>query len=472
MNRSELKFAKKAIDEACKSESEDEQNPKVGAILVKDGTVVDTSHRGETGKGHHAEFALLQKKVRSIDLSKGATLYTTLEPCTARQHEKLPCVEWIVRKQIRRVVIGLLDPNPNICGRGYWRLLDANIEVEFFPSELVKRIVKMNKSFIDLHRGGEQYDVSFARLVERHKSSLVTPYPGIGWGDALCLQVCPNLREGWPMVHVELHHNDGIWYRLPKAFAGPYEDYFHEHYEEKRFYDDGEKFMLVRNPTAFSDSPTLKLYTRRCRYSEVQYYLENVSTIAGRREPLIEELIKGSLQVHFPHAVCMHTVVVTSDSKVLITRRSPKVAWHPNLWSCSIEEQLARRDLTAGPNVTIQEWGKRMLFEELGLGSDAYKVDDLKVLSVFLESDVLNISLCAYAGLRLTSAELDSILGGLPRTDYEFNEWAFLEFTPMELLSEMIRPSRLYHPTSGYRMLMAILHHFGMEELKRVLPQV
>jgi len=113
-----------------------------------------------------------------------------------------------------------------------------------------------------------------------------------------------------------------------------------------------------------------------------------------------------------------------------------------------------------------------MLFEELGLGSDAYRVDDLRVLSIFLESDVLSISLCAYAGLNLDYAKLDQIIRGLPRTDYEITEWAFLEFRPVELLTEMISPTRPYHPTSGYRMLMALLKHFGVEELKRTMPQV
>ena len=115
----DIDFMNMAIEQAQKSKSDNEWDPKVGAVVVKDGNVVERAYRGETGRGHHAEFAALHVKARSEELLKGATLYTTLEPCTTRGHDKLPCTGWILRKKVKRVVIGILDPNPNICGRGY-----------------------------------------------------------------------------------------------------------------------------------------------------------------------------------------------------------------------------------------------------------------------------------------------------------------------------------------------------------------
>lgn len=471
MNQRDIRFMQEAIREAANSKSKDPRDPKVGAVIVKDGKVLDKAYRGETGKGHHAEFVVLQKKLRSKDLLKGATLYTTLEPCTTRKHDKLPCVDWIVRKEIGRVVMGILDPNPNICGRGYWRLWDAKILVEFFPPELARKIVEENRPFIQRYRGGEQYDASFAWMVERHKSPIITPYSGIGWGDALSLQTCPNLREGWPMSQVELCNDDDRWFSLPNRDRNAYKKYFDEQYEVKRFHDDGEKFMLTCNPTAFSKSLTLKLRTISALYSECHYYLDNVAIIAAKRNSLIEELIKGSLEAHFPHALCMHMVVATKDNKILITKRSPKVGYHINTWSVSVEDTLTRKDLDGGLQRTVLNWGKRLLWDELGLDSSAYHPDNLRVLSVFLEGDILNISICAYAELNLDSPTLDKVLRGALRTDDEFTEWLFLELQQEEMIKELTQPTRSYHPTSGYRMLMALLKQFGVpKELEKTLP--
>lgn len=471
---SDIDFMNMAFEEAKRSKSDNEWDPRVGVVIVKDGQVVEKAHRGETGKGHHAEFIALQKKARSEDILNGATLYTTLEPCTTRNHEKLPCVGWILRKKLERVVIGILDPNPNICGRGYWKLIEGNVKVDFFDSGLVTKVTELNKPFIELFRGGKHFDNSFAELTERHKSAVITQFPGIGWGEDLCLQICPELREGWPLQQVELIHDDNKWFSIPDVYRDSYQIYFQEKYQDKRFFDNREKFMLIKNPIAFSDSPTLKLQTMLCRYSETLYYAENVATVGSRRNPLIQESVTGSLEIKFPHNLCMHMVVVTSDNQVLITKRSPKVeeAFHPNTWSCSIEEQLARKDLLQGSTLVLQQWAKRMLFEELGLDTDAYRFDNIRILSVFLESDVLGISVCVFAELSVDSNKLDSILRGLRRTDYEFTEWLFLEFSPTTLLKEMIRPNRVYHPSSGYRMLMALLKRFGEREMTKVLPQL
>ena len=100
-------------------------NPAVGAVIVKDGTIVG---RGWTQPGGrpHAEIEALR---RAGDAALGATLYVTLEPCS--HHGKSPpCADAIVAAGVARVVSALEDPNPEVAGGGHARLRAAGIAVE------------------------------------------------------------------------------------------------------------------------------------------------------------------------------------------------------------------------------------------------------------------------------------------------------------------------------------------------------
>ena len=139
-------FARMAIDEARKSVAEDTAvHPMVGCVVVRDGKVLATAHRGEM-KGNHAEFVALEIKLKD-EILTGCTVYTTLEPCTTRNHPKIPCASRLIERRVTRVFIGTLDPNPEISGKGVGKLQQAGIEVELFPPVLASELIELNRHF-------------------------------------------------------------------------------------------------------------------------------------------------------------------------------------------------------------------------------------------------------------------------------------------------------------------------------------
>lgn len=143
-----------AIAEAANSRPEDASiHPKVAAVIADEtGRLIAKAHRGERGKGDHAEFIAITKALESgtVDFST-LTIFATLEPCTHRSHDKTPCAERIVKAGFRTVYIGALDPNPAIVGHGetYLRMRDG-MTVERFPADLERQIRELNRDFWNL----------------------------------------------------------------------------------------------------------------------------------------------------------------------------------------------------------------------------------------------------------------------------------------------------------------------------------
>ena len=147
-----------ALARLCTSES-GKVSPKVGAVVARDNRLIDGAFRGELAPGEHAEYTLLEKKLPDETLA-GSVLFTTLEPCTSRNHPKVPCAERIVERGIAKVFIGTLDPNKNILGRGESRLREARIEIARFEADLTLQIEELNREFARQHRSAPALELA------------------------------------------------------------------------------------------------------------------------------------------------------------------------------------------------------------------------------------------------------------------------------------------------------------------------
>jgi len=100
-------------------------NPTVGAVIVRDGQIVGEGFHPRAGEPHAEIFALRQAGERA----RGADIYVTLEPC-AHQGRTGPCADALIAAGIKGVFAAIVDPNPQVAGRGLQRLQAAGITVE------------------------------------------------------------------------------------------------------------------------------------------------------------------------------------------------------------------------------------------------------------------------------------------------------------------------------------------------------
>ena len=131
MNSTDEKWMRAAIEVALQGKGWTSPRPSVGCVLVREGAIIGAGHTQPGDGNPHAEVMAVRESWRQNQTrgARGATAYTTLEPC-AHWGTTPPCCDLLVREGIKRVVVGVVDPDPRVAGRGLKRMNEAGLEIE------------------------------------------------------------------------------------------------------------------------------------------------------------------------------------------------------------------------------------------------------------------------------------------------------------------------------------------------------
>lgn len=172
-----------------------------------------------------------------------------------------------------------------------------------------------------------------------------------------------------------------------------------------------------------------------------------------------------------PNILGLHGILETSDNMIVVTQRSRSVKYHPLHWSVSFEEQLEPSDLVSG-GAAFHAAGSRGVNEEF-LFEGAAVPSNCRLLALLIESRILNPAVVAYIRIPFSSDDLLERQRDLPQDREEF-EQGKVSFVPgnVEVLARLATSEGFdtanhaldfspWHPTSRYRLLIAMIHKFG-----------
>ena len=130
-------------------------NPMVGAVIVSaQGDIIGEGYHVRCGEGHAEVNAFASVKPADEHLLPEATIYVSLEPC-AHYGKTPPCADLIIQKDVKRVVVGCIDPFAQVQGRGIERIREAGIEV--VVGVLEEECQWLNRRFFTYHSKHRPY---------------------------------------------------------------------------------------------------------------------------------------------------------------------------------------------------------------------------------------------------------------------------------------------------------------------------
>ena len=174
-------YMRKALNLARRGLGKTSPNPVVGALIIRDGGIIGQGYHRRYG-GNHAEINAIRHAREDIS---GAALYVTLEPCCHHGKKTPPCLDVLLKHNLGRVVIGTMDPNPQINGRSIEVLRERGIETKV--GVLSEECHRLNEVYFKYIQTGIPFvTVKFAQTLDGRIASVT--------GDSQWISSEPSLR--------------------------------------------------------------------------------------------------------------------------------------------------------------------------------------------------------------------------------------------------------------------------------------
>lgn len=182
MNQQEIdeKYMRRCLQLARNGMQNAKPNPMVGAVIVVAGRIIGEGYHVRCGEGHAEVNAFASVRSEDEPLLRDATIYVSLEPC-AHYGKTPPCCDLIIKKGVKRCVVGCVDPFAKVQGRGIQKIREAGIEVNV--GVLEEECKALNKRFFTFHEKQRPYILlKWARtdngFIDDHGKALAisTPY--------------------------------------------------------------------------------------------------------------------------------------------------------------------------------------------------------------------------------------------------------------------------------------------------------
>jgi hypothetical protein len=300
-----------------------------------------------------------------------------------------------------------------------------------------------------------------------------------------CIELvrCPNLKHGWPWEMMSFSFDES-----PFVLKEGFNRICCEWKQNNLTNPDKDRFILSRIAGMnTSDAPYVHFEFKKSSFGKIfpiqdclDKSIEIEAGIHGSpRNRYMEQLLTLG-ESPIPNFLVFHVLVETADKLISLVQRSGDADYYPRCWSASFEEQLAIEDFNNPFQTNPCIAGVlRGLEEEFGVLSG--EVEQIKLLSVFLEYDNLNTACCAVANLKISGKELQQRWSEVAGDKAEAGRMEFIDSDPEKLLMSLsnneitinqqtVREDS-WHPSTKLRVSLFCASEQGMSYFHQSLAQ-
>jgi hypothetical protein len=277
---------------------------------------------------------------------------------------------------------------------------------------------------------------------------------------AIELLRCNNLGLGWSASDIRIEYNPVAW-RLPEQFEHL------RHAWEQRSPNQRSDPKIALHDIRLNKDQTLGCRLQATEWREVRPLHEAPSL----EENVAVRAAVGVYEMLLPNIFAVHVIASTIDGWILAFRRSDMSHYHPGDWSATYEEGFALEDLS-GDGI-FHRAARRGLAEEISADLHNLPLESFKVVSFVMERPLVNPAVVVMADLPIPRSALPV---ALPSDELELGSCTSIPID-WKVIGEIISSrsfkygsrSGRWHPTSRYRMLLALARHFGEDAAAETL---